>query len=67
MPNDNIFMCTAVYHDNWDLSVARANSSNSNLFWINANNDETYEAVLSHRGLGTPSLKKIPNQPNNRI
>lgn len=49
-------------NDGW-FCYTQANSSNSGLFWINANNDETYETILSSRSLGTASLKKVPDQP----
>lgn len=42
---------------------SKANSTNSNLLWINTNTDETYETINNSYILGSADLKKIPNQP----
>lgn len=41
---------------------SKANSTSSNLLWINTATDETYETPTNNM-LGTANLKKIPNQP----
>ncbi|MBW8332556.1 MAG: hypothetical protein K0M40_11085 [Prolixibacteraceae bacterium] len=47
--------------DDW-YCYSKANSSNSNLLWINTNTDETYETISNSYTLGSADLKKVPNQ-----
>ncbi len=48
--------------DDW-YCYTQANSTTTNLFWINTNNDETYETPSDLHRLGTADLKKVPGQP----
>lgn len=47
--------------DDW-YCYSKANSTNSNLLWINTNTDETYETISNSYTLGSADLKKVPNQ-----
>ena len=47
--------------ENW-FCYTRANSTSSDLYWINSNTNQTHETFTNY-SLGTADLKKIPHQP----